>query len=133
MKISMDRNEMDVKVITQLLNDTYWATERDEKTVSLSMEHSDCIAVIDHGTLIGFARIVTDYTTVFWLCDVVVSRQHRGKGIGKMMMNYIRNLDYYKALKGILATKDAFGLYEQYGFVKSDRFMSKDRGADGHL
>lgn len=133
MIVTMKTSQMDVKRITQLLNDTYWAGERSEDVVRKSMTHSDCIAVLDGDLLVGFARVVTDYTTVFWLCDVVVSRQHRGQGIGKLMMEYLRDLDYYKGLKGILATKDAFGLYEQYGFVKSDRFMSKDRGHDGHL
>jgi GNAT superfamily N-acetyltransferase len=68
---------------------------------------------------------------MFWLCDVVVDPLYRGKGIGKMMLDHIKGLDYYKESKGILATKDAHGLYEQYGFeIEAKKFMTKSRGVE---
>ncbi len=128
-KISMDKNIIDIKRITELLNLTYWAGNRKMDEMKKCIEHSECISVYAENDLIGFARIVTDYSTMFWLCDVVVDENYRGEGIGKTIMTYISELDYYKPLKGILATKDAFSLYEKYGFEKEDvKFMSKDRG-----
>jgi len=127
----MNKETMDARRIQFLLNQTYWASDRTFEKVVKSISTSECIAVYDGELIIGFARIVTDYCTVFWICDVVVDKNYRGKGIGKMMLNHIRTLDYYKDLKGILATKDAHGLYEQYGFHKEkEKFMSKDRGTE---
>jgi len=122
---------MDARRIQFLLNQTYWASDRTFEKVVKSISTSECIAVYDGEFIIGFARIVTDFCTVFWICDVVVDKNYRGQGIGKMILNHIRTLDYYKDLKGILATKDAHGLYEQYGFHKEiEKFMSKDRGVE---
>ncbi len=132
MLITTDKSKIDIKQVQELLNQTYWASNRSYDSVNKSIEHSECIAVLERDALIGFSRMVTDYSTMFWVCDVVVSREFRGKGIGKMMMTYLSEQPYYKELKGILATKDAFGLYEQYGFKRVDTFMSKDRGIDGH-
>ncbi|MBI9012144.1 MAG: GNAT family N-acetyltransferase [Clostridiales bacterium] len=131
MYISMNKEKMDSKRIHALLNQTYWASDRTHSTVIKSISTSECVAVYNGGLIIGFARIVTDYSTVFWICDVVVDPEFRGQGIGKMILNHIKTLEYYKDLKGILATKDAHGLYEQYGFQKeTEKFMTKSRGVE---
>lgn len=129
MNISMNKETMNSKRIHALLNQTYWASDRTYETLLKSISTSECVAVYSGDLIIGFARIVTDYCTVFWICDVVVDPEYRGQGIGKMMLNHIKSLEYYKDSKGILATKDAHGLYEQYGFQKEpEKFMSKSRG-----
>lgn len=131
MKITMNKEIMDGRRIQYLLNQTYWASERTFETVVKSISTSECLAVYDGDLMVGFARIVTDYCTMFWICDVVVDSAYRGRGIGKMILEHIRKLDYYKDLKGILATKDAHALYEQYGFKsEATKFMSKDRGVE---
>lgn len=118
----------DIKAIMALLQTSYWAKDRKEEVMEKAIKHSECIYAYEGETLVGFARLVTDYATVFWLCDVIVADSHRHQGIGKSMMTYIENLPYYKRLKGVLATNDAFGLYEQYGFVKEPvKMMSKPR------
>lgn len=74
----------------------------------------------------GFARAVTDYATIYWLCDVIIDEKHRGHGLGKMLVESVVNCEELAGLRGILGTKDAHGLYEQYGFVRvPDRFMVK--------
>lgn len=129
MMITMDKSLMEIKAVKRLLDTTYWARDRHEEIIKVAMEHSECIAVIEDGLMIGFARLVTDYSTVFWLCDVVVDEEYRGRGVGKRMMAYLKTLPYFEGCKGILATQDAHGLYESYGFVKEPyKFMSKDRG-----
>lgn len=130
--ITMDKGLIDPKALKKLLNATYWAENRTLETIEKSMKHSECIAVLEDDQLVGFARIVTDYSTMFWLCDVVVDPEYRGHGIGKQMMEHLCHLPYYKDLKGILATGDAHGLYEKYGFKKEAyKLMWKDRGVDG--
>jgi predicted N-acetyltransferase YhbS len=64
---------------------------------------------------------------MYWLCDVIIDENHKGKGLGKELIRLIAESDEFKDLRGILATKDAHGLYQQYGFVKAaeGRFMLK--------
>jgi ribosomal protein S18 acetylase RimI-like enzyme len=66
---------------------------------------------------VGLARVVTDYATFAYLCDVYVLEEHRGHGLGKRMM---RELMAHPALGGarriMLATRDAHGLYAEFGF-----------------
>jgi GNAT superfamily N-acetyltransferase len=54
----------------------------------------------------------------------VVDENHRGRGLGKWLMECITNHETIKNTKQFLATKDAHGLYEQYGFVKGE-FLRK--------
>lgn len=121
----------DVRQVTDLLNKTYWAQERTAATVALSLENSLCFSVYHpekSDKLIGFARVVTDYSTMYWLCDVVVDENFRGAGIGKKIMEAITGDHGLDGLKGILATRDAFGLYEKFGFEKDPvKFMNKPR------
>ena len=68
----------------------------------------------------GLARVVTDYATFAYLCDVYVLEEHRGHGLGKRMM---RELMAHPALSGarrvMLATRDAHGLYAGFGFLEA--------------
>jgi len=71
--------------------------------------------------------VVSDYATVFWICDVFIDDNHRGNGLGKELIRCIVESNDYKGIRGILATKDAHGLYEQFGFTKAEegRFMMR--------
>jgi len=63
--------------------------------------------------LIGFGRVVTDYSTVFWICDIIIDEKYRGTSLGKKLIERIMATEELEGLKGVLATKDAHGLYEQ--------------------
>ncbi len=79
------------------------------------------------GEMAGMARVVTDRATFGWICDVFVDQSHRGAGLGKRLMAYLRahpDLQGFRRLH--LATRDAHGLYEQFGFgplTGADRWM----------
>jgi GNAT superfamily N-acetyltransferase len=79
-----------------------------------------CIGVYLLDKQIGFARVVTDGATMYWLCDVLVDEAHRGCGIGKKLIDSIVNWEKLQGMGGILATRDAHGLYEKYGFGKKE-------------
>ena len=65
------------------------------------------------GAMAAMARVVTDRATFGWVCDVFVDPAYRGAGLGKMLMRYIRaHPDLH------LATRDAHGLYRQFGFTE---------------
>lgn len=131
-KITISRNKLRMrsKRIKELLSDCYWASGRPLETVKKSMKHSLCYGVFCGNNMIGFARVVTDYATSYYLCDVVIDKRHRGKGYGKMLVETVVNDTRLQSLLGMLTTRDAHGLYERYGFqYEGERFMSKPRTA----
>jgi len=124
MLISTDSSRLDQDRIYELLSTTYWAGHRPMNKVRKSIEHSLCYGVYQGDRQIGFARVITDWTTTYWLCDVVIDADFRGQGIGKKLIDTIVRSDDLQGLSGFLGTADAHGLYEQYGFVKdANRFM----------
>jgi GNAT superfamily N-acetyltransferase len=126
--ISTDKTMLCIKAIKALLEQTYWANERSEKVILKSVENSMCYGIYSDNSLIGFGRVVTDYSTMYWICDIIIDAKHRGKGLGKKLMKCIMDTPELKGLLGILATRDAHGLYEQYDFFKEPaKFMIKKR------
>ena len=116
--ISTDRGLLDLDAICGFLSRSYWAHARPRERVEASLRHSLVFGVFDGKRQVGMARIVTDYTTFAWLCDVFVDERYRGKGIGKWLMATILDHPRLAGLRRILlATRDAHGLYRQFGFV----------------
>ena len=121
-------DKIDISEVMALLAQTYWADKRSLETVKHSMEHSRCYGVYltDDHKLVGFARVISDFATTYYLCDVVIDEAHRGKGLGEALVSYIENLDEYKGLRGVLITRDAHSLYEKFGYkTLNDRAMVK--------
>ena len=79
------------------------------------------------GAQAGFSRIISDRATVAYLGDVFVLEPHRGRGLSKWMMDcIIGHPDLQGLRRWILLTRDAHGLYQQFGFTplaKPDRWM----------
>lgn len=117
-QISKDKAKLNIDSIKKLLKQTYWANEREENTILKSIENSICYGVYLSDEQIGFGRVVTDYSTFYWICDIIIDEAHRGKGLGKHLVDVITNSEELKGLLGVLLTRDAHGLYEQYGFIK---------------
>ena len=130
--VSTDRTRLDINVIHGFLTTCYWAKGIPRETVARSLEHSLCFGVYDgSGAQVGFARVVSDFATLAYLGDVFVLETHRGRGLSKFMMESIMR---HPALQGlrrwILLTRDAHGLYQQFGFTplkSADRYMELHR------
>ena len=123
-----DKQKIAPESVRHLIQQTYWASNRSLDTVAASIENSVCFGAFDSDTdeLVGFARVVSDFCTCFYLCDVIVDQQHRGNGIGKALVNAITSDKRFDALEGLLITRDAHGLYSQYGFnSKEGIFMGR--------
>ena len=119
---------MDSAEVAALLKTTYWANTRSLETIEKSMRNSSCYGVyLDEGKkLVGFARVISDDATTYYLCDVVIDPAYRGRGFGKALVSHIVSLPEYAGLRGLLLTKDAHGLYEKFGFeAVSGRAMIK--------
>lgn len=117
-KIVDGASELDVCEVMGLLRQTYWASERTQEQVAASMEHSKCYGIMLEGErkLVGFARVISDFATTYYLCDVIIDAQYQNRGLGKNLVSYIEGLPMYQGLRGILITRDAHTLYEKFGY-----------------
>jgi len=118
------QNLLNHETIYKFLASSYWAKNRSVGRIDKSIETSLCYGVYHGKKQIGFARVITDWATTYWLCDVVIDDEYRGKGIGKKLIEAIIQSEELKDLSGFLGTADAHGLYERFGFKKdAERFM----------
>jgi len=98
--------------------ESYWAEGIPFETFARACANSLTVgAFAPSGEMAGMARVVTDRATFGWVCDVFVDEGHRGAGVGKKLMAYLKahpDLQGFRRMH--LATRDAHGLYAQYGF-----------------
>lgn len=102
-----------------LSQEAYWALGRARGVQDTAIDASRNYSVheVEGGRQVAYARVVTDRTTFAWLCDVFVSPEVRGAGVGKLLVEgVIADLDGLGVRRTLLATADAHGLYAQYGF-----------------
>jgi len=131
-EVSDDKSRLDIDLVCAWLKESYWASERPRELVEKSITHSHCFAAFIEGQQVGFARVVTDHATFAWLCDVVVDPTARGQGVGKALVEaVVEHPDYAEIRQVVLATRDAHGLYEQFGFtmLPHGRWMAKRSAA----
>jgi GNAT superfamily N-acetyltransferase len=120
--ISTDKTKLDVPFIhNYLCNESYWAKNIPVDIVRKSITGSFCFGLYDKEKQIGFARVITDHATFGYLADVFIIEAYRGKGSSKWMMTEIMNHPELQGFRRwLLATKDAHGLYKQFGFEPLD-------------
>ena len=136
--ISDDPAQLDLDAVHRYLSEeSYWAQGLSRATLERSVAGSLCFGVYDgSGAQVGFARVVTDRATFAWLADVFVLSAHRGRGLSKRLMAAVLAHPDLRGLRRfLLATRDAHGLYRQFGFetpAKPGSLMER-RGAEGCL
>ncbi|MEZ4690021.1 MAG: GNAT family N-acetyltransferase [Ignavibacteria bacterium] len=115
--ISTDKSKLDIKVIHGYLTNSYWAKNRPLKISKLTIKNSLCFGLYFKDKQIGYSRVITDYATFAYLADVFILEEFRGKGLSKWMMKIIFDYeDLQNVRRWLLATSDAHGLYEKFGF-----------------
>jgi GNAT superfamily N-acetyltransferase len=118
-EISTDPARIDLAVVHSFLTNSYWAAGIPLKTVERSIENSLCFGIYKGSRQVGFARVITDRATFAYLGDVVVVPEHRGHGLAKWMMECIvAHPDLQGLRRWSLLTRDAHGLYQQFGFTE---------------
>jgi GNAT superfamily N-acetyltransferase len=120
--VSTDPARIDLAFVCSALADSYWAQGRPRAVIEASMRNSICFGAYEasSGRQLGFARVVTDGATFSWICDVIVDKASRGRGIGKMLMESVASHPVVSGTMCLLATRDAHGLYERHGFVRME-------------
>jgi N-acetylglutamate synthase-like GNAT family acetyltransferase len=122
-EISTDPARLDLEAVIRLLRTTYWAAQRPREVIEKSIRHSLCFGIYWRGTQVGFGRVVTDWTTFAWICDVVIDEAHRGGGLGKRFVEEIVTHPDIAGVRQLLATRDAHTLYERFGFERIGEFF----------
>lgn len=116
-EVTTDRSRLDLDVIHGFLTRSYWARGIPRETVARSIEHSLCFGAFDEDRQVGFARVISDRATFAYICDVFALESHQGGGVGKSLMAAIMSHPELQGLRRwTLFTRDAHGLYRQYGF-----------------
>lgn len=116
--ITTDPGRLDVDAIHGFLSRSFWAEGIPRDVVAKAIANSLCFGLFDGRSQVGFARVVTDRATFAYLCDVYVLESHRGRGLGKWL---IETVMAHRDLQGLrrfqLVTRDAHGLYARHGFA----------------
>lgn len=117
-QISSETKDMDIDVIHGYISQSYWAKGIPRHTMKIAIDNSLCFGVFDQNKRqVAFARMITDKATFAYLSDVFVLETHRGKGISKWLMQEIISHPKLQGIRRmVLATSDAHGLYQQFGF-----------------
>lgn len=128
--ISDNRALLNTEKIHRFLTEqSTWAQGINYQTVKNSIEHSVCIGAYLNDVQVGFCRVITDRATFGNLVDVIVWPEFRGNGISKLLMQAVIEHDSVQGLRRLtLATSNAHGLYQQFGFTglsKPETFMER--------
>ena len=126
--------EINTDDIVRLLKMTYWADNRSRETIEKSVRNSSCFGLYAGETkkLVGFARVISDYATTYYLCDVIIDPAFQHRGLGTALVSHIVSKPELSGLRGFLITKNAHDLYRKFGFEVIDgRVMVKAPGSGG--
>jgi len=129
--VSTDPAKLDVKAIHAFLTRAYWSEQMPLEVIERALKHSLCFGLFESQAQIGLARVVTDYATFAYLCDVYVSESHRGRGLGKWLIECVMAHPQLQGLRRFnLVTRDAHGLYAPHGFqplAKPENHMERHK------
>jgi len=116
--VSSDPKDLDFDVIYDFISQSYWAKGIPRKTLQKAIDNSLVFGVYtDTGEQVGFARLSTDKATFAYLADVFILEAYRGLGLSKLLVtNIIEHPDLQGLRRFMLATRDAHGLYADFGF-----------------
>ncbi|AUB58043.1 hypothetical protein BK008_06765 [Methanobacterium sp. MZ-A1] len=110
--------EMDFEKVTDMLSKADWSPGIKIDEVERGAYNSSLVVgVFLDGIQIGYSRVVSDKTRFAFILDVYIHEDHRKKGIGQKMLNYILS---HKELEDVyiwmLVTEDAHSVYGKVGF-----------------
>lgn len=117
--ISTDKTRLDIDLIHNFLSTkAYWCLNIPKETVRKAIQNSLCFGVFQNGSQIGFARIISDFSTIAYLGDVFILEEYRGNGLSKWLMEVIMGHPDLRGLRRwILLTRDAHELYRRFGWT----------------
>ncbi len=126
LEITYNINGNKVEEIKELFDNEFWTNDRKIDDIREMIKNTSLlIGVIDKNNndkLIGFARVLTDFTYVALITDVMSHKDYRNKGVGKLIMDAFLNAKQLQSVKQLeLYCKDKMvAFYEKWGLEKSE-------------
>jgi GNAT superfamily N-acetyltransferase len=126
-------NVEQVGELQSLFDKEWWTKGRKLEDIQRMLDHSNIVIGLynfETKELIGFSRVLTDYTYKALILDVMVKETYRGKDLGKVLLNRI--MDHPK-LQSVVhfelyCRPEMIPFYEKWGFtdkLKDLHFMRK--------
>jgi GNAT superfamily N-acetyltransferase len=132
--ISTDKTKLQFDVIHGFLSTSYWSPNIPMEIVKRAAENCLVFGIYKNDKQVGYARIISDYATFAYLADVFILESERGKGLSKWLMESIMQVPDLQGLRRwMLATRDAHGLYAQFGFTPLDNLDMMMQIARPHI
>jgi N-acetylglutamate synthase-like GNAT family acetyltransferase len=118
--ITTDKAKLDLVAIHEFLSQhSGWSNNIPFERVKMSIENSLNFGLLHQDKQIGFARVISDFSTIAYLGDIYVLDSYRGQGLSKKLMDCVMAHPNLQGLRRwILLTNTADWLYEKYGFTK---------------
>jgi ribosomal protein S18 acetylase RimI-like enzyme len=123
--ITDDQSKLNREHYTKSLKNTYWANTRSDETIEKVLANSVMVSIFYQEKQVGFTRLVTDYSTFSYVCDVYIEPECRGKGLGRYMMDFVSKCPAGNTKLSMLTTNNAAELYRKFGYEKNDDLMIK--------
>ena len=123
-KLFDTKEAVDPEQTYQLIGQTYWSVNRSRSMLDQLVEHSTCFSLYRGECLVGFVRVISDFTTTSWVADMVIDQNYQRRQLGYWMMECILAHPSFAHTQFVLQTKDAHGFYEKLGFEKRSTLMS---------
>jgi GNAT superfamily N-acetyltransferase len=124
-----DPGRIDVAAVHRFLSeDSYWARGRSREEVERLIDEATRVLGVyaPDGAQAGFCRVVSDGAAFAFLGDVFVLEGHRGRGLGRALVEEAVERGPQSELRWILGTEDAHDLYADFGFGRpSERVMER--------
>jgi GNAT superfamily N-acetyltransferase len=115
--ISNDNARLDIDAILDFFTRAYWTKGRPPERTKRALKNSLVFGVYEGKKQIGIARVISDFAIFAYICDVFIHEDYRTHGLGKWLMETIMSHPDLQGLRRwTLVTRDAHGLYKQYGF-----------------
>jgi GNAT superfamily N-acetyltransferase len=133
-EIDDDRARVDLVALWDLLQrEAYWGHFRTRAVLDRQVERSWRVLGAYHmGAMVGFARALADGEALGYLADVIIEPEHRGRGLGRALVREMVEGAGAAGWRWMLHTKDAHGLYADFGFRAPDAtYLERPRAVDG--
>ena len=117
-EVDDDRGRVDIDMVHRYLTEeAYWVPGRDRATIErLVRESTRVVGVYRGDEQVGFARVISDGSSMAWLGDVFVVTEHRGLGLGEELVREAVEHPEHRDVYWYLNTRDAHRLYAKFGF-----------------
>lgn len=126
MIVTKDKNRIDRELVIQYLNnESYWARERSTDLIHKSIENSLCFSLLKEDEFIGFCRVVTDFSTFSYICDLFILSKYQNQKMGSFFLESIIKDEEIKDTTFVLFTQTAHKFYEKFGFHQNKTRMER--------